>query len=164
MPVAAFAQPELARIARSPSSWQRSRLSSTGAAGVAVAVKRAALTGRSASQTSSARSGLPLGLIPHVTPAALKPAGSPASRPSSRTCAGAGTQRERKNGRGGPSELAVAVDGFAGAHSSPLVSGRPNIRLRFCTACEEVPFQRLSIAPNAITLPVCSSAAANTRQ
>ena len=69
-------------------------LSSTGAAGVPVAVKRAALTGCSESQTSRPRSGLPLGLIPQATPAARKPAGRPASGPSSRTCAGAGTQRE----------------------------------------------------------------------
>ena len=59
-----------------------------------VPVKRAALTGFSASQTSSPRSRLPLGLIPHATPAARKPAGRPASGPRSLTCAGAGTQRE----------------------------------------------------------------------
>src|ERR1700722_8388726 len=105
LPVAALAHPELARIARRASSLQRSLLSRTGAAGAAVAVKRAALTGFSASQTSSARSGLPLGLIPHVTPAARKPAGSPESSASSRTCPGTGTQRERKKGGGGPSEL-----------------------------------------------------------
>ncbi len=50
------------------------------------------------------------------------------------------------------------------AHESPLVSGRPNIRLRFCSACEEVPFQRLSMAAKASTLPVCSSWATNRRQ
>ena len=65
-------------------------------------MKRAALTGFSESHTRSPRSGLPLGLIPHATPAARKPAGSPASGPRSRTCAGARTQREWKNGCGGP--------------------------------------------------------------
>src|SRR3984885_3206219 len=74
LPVAAFAHPELARITRRASSRQRSLVSRTGAAGTAVAVKRAALTGVSASHTRIPRSGLPLGLIPHVTPAARKPA------------------------------------------------------------------------------------------
>ena len=74
-----------------------------GAAAVPLAVKRAALTGRSVSQISRPRSWLPLGLIPQTTPAARKPAGSPVSGSSSRTCAGTATQREPKNGRGGPS-------------------------------------------------------------
>ena len=39
-----------------------------------------------------------------------------------------------------------------------------NITLRFWTACEEVPFQRLSIAENTSSLPVCSSDAAKIRQ
>src|SRR5207245_4283125 len=35
----------------------------------------------------------------------------------------------------------------AGAHrGSPSSSGRPVIKLRFCTACPEAPFTRLSIA------------------
>ena len=93
-PVAAFAQPEFASTARSASRRQRSWLSSTGAAGVPLAVKRAALTGVSASHTSRPRSRLPLGLMPAATPAARKPPGRPASGPRSRTCAGAGTQRE----------------------------------------------------------------------
>ncbi len=101
-PVAALAQPEFASTARRPSRRQRSWLTITGAAGSPVAVKRAALTGCSASHTSSPRSWLPLGLIPQITPAARKPAGSPASGPRSRTCSGAGTQREWKNGCGGP--------------------------------------------------------------
>ena len=36
------------------------------------------------------------------------------------------------------------------AHVIPSPSGSPNIRLRFCTACEAAPFHRLSIAPNTI--------------
>ena len=39
----------------------------------------------------------------------------------------------------------------------PSPSGRPNIRLRFWTACEAAPFHRLSIAPNTITRPVRAS-------
>ncbi len=97
-PVAALAQPELTRTARSACSRQRSLLSSTGAAAAPEVVKRAALTGRSASQTSSPTSGLPEGFSPAATPAARKPSGRPVSPPSSRTCPGAGTQRERKNG------------------------------------------------------------------
>jgi len=44
-PVAALAHPEFASTARRAFSSQRSRVTSTGAAGVPVAVKRAALTG-----------------------------------------------------------------------------------------------------------------------
>src|ERR1019366_471190 len=65
-------------------------------------------------------------------------------------------------GRGG---LVLAAPGLVGrAHSNPSVSGYPNIRLRFCTAWEEVPFQRLSIAESTTTFPVWPSAAAKTRQ
>ena len=101
-PVAALAQPELASTARSASRRQRSWLSSTGAAGVPVAVKRAALTGRSASQTSSPRSGLPLGLIPHATPAARNPAGRPALGPArarARARASSASERTAAAGR-----------------------------------------------------------------
>ena len=38
------------------------------------------------------------------------------------------------------------------AHSSPSASGRPSMRFRSCTACPAAPFQRLSIAANAIVL------------
>ena len=96
-PVAAFAQPEFASTARSAFRRQRSRVSRTGAAGVPLEVKRAALTGLCASHSSRPRSGLPLGLIPHATPAARKPLGSPLPAGSSRTCSGHGTHRERKN-------------------------------------------------------------------
>ena len=51
---------------------------------------------------------------------------------------------------------ARAEEGALGrAHSRPSVSGRPNIRLRFWIACEEVPFQRLSIAESTTIFPVC---------
>src|SRR4029077_8418497 len=103
-PVAAFAQPEFASTARSASRRQRSRLSSTGAAGVPLAVNRAALTGSLESQITIPTSGFPLRLIPQATPAALKPAGNPAPGSSSRTCSGLGVQREPKNGCGGPVE------------------------------------------------------------
>ena len=58
-------------------------------------VKRAALTVSGPSETSTPRSGAPPGLIPHATPAALKPCGSPPER--SVTFGGGCTQRERKN-------------------------------------------------------------------
>ena len=103
------------RAARRAGSARGSRARAPPA--VPVAVKRAALTGARASHTSRPTSGLPLGLIPAATPAARKPAGSPASRPSSRTCAGAGTQRERKNG----CAAAAALDG---AHCSPARLGQ----------------------------------------
>src|SRR4029077_3726809 len=38
-----------------------------------------------------------------------------------------------------------------GGHSSPSVSSRPSIRLRFWTPWPDAPFQRLSIAEKAIT-------------
>ena len=56
-------------------------------------MKRAALVGSGASQTSRPTSGAPLGLIPAATPAARKPAGSPGPEPSSETCAGGSIQR-----------------------------------------------------------------------
>ena len=57
-PVAAFALPELTTTARSASSRQRSRHSSTGAAGAPERVKRAALTASGSEQTSSAEVGV----------------------------------------------------------------------------------------------------------
>ena len=97
-----------ARGCRSPRSrcrsWRRRRAarragsalaSTTGAASTPEAVKRAALTASGSSQTSSARSGSPDGLIPAGTPAARKPAASPPSS-TSVTLAGGSTQREAK--------------------------------------------------------------------
>ena len=72
-------------------------LTSTGAAGVPLEVKRAALTACVASHSNKPRSGLPLGFISHATPAARKPRGRPLPAGSSRTCSGRGTQRDRKN-------------------------------------------------------------------
>ena len=112
--------------------WQRSRVTQHRRGGRARAVKRAALAVCSASQTSRPRSGPPLGLSP---PRRRRRGSRPAARRRRRARArapGARTQREPKNGRR--------------AHASPSVSGRPNIRLRFWIACEDVPFQRLSIA------------------
>ena len=42
-------------------------------------------------------------------------------------------------------------------HWSPSVSSRPSIRLRFCTPWLEAPFQMLSIAEKAMTLPRSST-------
>src|SRR5581483_8966140 len=63
-------------------------------------------------------------------------------------------------GRGHP---AGAEEGL-GAHVMPSPSGRPNITLRFWTACEDVPFQRLSSDEKTSSLPVWESAAAKMRQ
>ena len=52
----------------------------------------------------------------------------------------------------------------AASRVEPLGLGSPNIRLRFWIACELVPFQRLSIAANAITRPVRCSAWTEIRQ
>jgi hypothetical protein len=95
-PVAAFALPEFTTTARRSSIWLRWVVSRTGAASVPELVKRAALTVRSARQTSSPRSRAPLGLIPDATPAARNPCGSPAAW-SSVTCSGRSIQREQKN-------------------------------------------------------------------
>ena len=80
-------------------------------------------------------------MTPHATPARRKPAGT--EEPSSTTWPGWGTQRELKK----PPLTAV-----------PIPSSKPNIRLRLATACDEVPFHRLSIAANTKSLPVRSSA------
>ena len=77
-----------------PSSRQRSRVTSTGAASTPERVKRAALTVSAASQTSRPRSGAPERLEPAATPAARKPAGRPPG--ISVTWSGASTQREAK--------------------------------------------------------------------
>ena len=50
------------------------------------------------------------------------------------------------------------------AHASPSLSSRPNIRLRFCTACDAAPFHRLSIAENTSTRPVRPSTCTEMRQ
>src|SRR4051794_40580509 len=59
---------------------------------------------------------------------------------------------------------ARAEEAGADGHCRPAVSSSPNIRLRFCTACDEDPFQRLSIAAKTKTLPVRSSMRAAIRQ
>ena len=95
-PVKTLAFPALTTTARMPSSVQRSRHRSTGADWVPDAVNRAALVVAGGVDTSRPRSRSPLALIPHFTPAALKPRGRPPG--SSVTLAGASTQREEKNG------------------------------------------------------------------
>ena len=135
------------------SSRQRSWLTSTGAAGVP-------------ERGEARRADRVLGVAyeqPEVAVAAgLDPASHP-GRAEARGQAGvraevayvrrrghpAGVEEWPRRSGGGP----VAEDVFARAHSSPSVSGNPNITLRFCTACEDVPFQRLSIAESTITLP-----------
>ena len=141
-PVAALALPELATTARRRSSWQRSwrqqhRRGEHARAGEARGARRR----RRASETSRPTSGSPLGLIPHATPggAEARAAGRPASSRDVRRAVDPARAEE-------------------GAHDdAPRASGSPNIRLRFCTACEAVPFQRLSIAAKTSTLPVRSS-------
>ena len=144
-PVAALALPELAATARSASSCVRCRQTSTGAASTPERVKRAALVASGASQTSRPTSRLPDGLSPAATPAARKPAGRP---PATSTRALGDVDPARAEERGARRR---------GAHPIPAVSLRPNIRLRFCTACDDEPFHRLSIAAKTRTLPVRSS-------
>ena len=148
--------PELASTARRALSRQRSRLTSTGAAGVPCRREARRADGLSASHTSSPRSGLPLGLIPHATPGGAKAAGSPASGPELAHVRGRRhPARLERTAAAGPRRCR---EPSLRAHVRPSVSGRPNITLRFWTACEEVPFQRLSIAESTTTLPVCASA------
>ena len=72
-----------------------------------------------------------------------------ARRPVARSrAAGGSTQREAKHA----------------SLSSPSRSSRPNIRLRFWTACEAAPFQRLSIAANTRIRPVRGSQWTDRRQ
>ena len=141
-PVAALALPAFATTARSPPRRQRSWVSRTGAASTPERVKRAALTVSGESETSRPRSSPPDGLSPHATPAARKPAGRPPG--SSETCSGSSIQRE-----------------FTPA---PSLSSRPNIRLRFWIACDDVPFQRLSIVAKTMMRPVRSSSCTEMRQ
>ena len=49
-------------------------------------------------------------------------------------------------------------------HNSASLSGRPNIRLRFWTACEAAPFHRLSIAAKTMIRPVRGSWWSEIRQ
>ncbi len=59
---------------------------------------------------------------------------------------------------GGSLDPARAEERFAGrAHTSPSVSSRPSIRLRFWIPWPEAPFQRLSIAEKASTRPRSST-------
>ena len=140
-PVAALALPELATITRSASSRVRSLVSTTGAASTPERVKRAALTQSGDEQTIRPRSSPPEGFSPHAMPAARKPAG-------------------RSPG------FSVTWSGVChpATHSSPSVSGRPNIRLRFCTACDAAPFHRLSITEKTMIRPVRGSANHEIRQ
>ena len=50
------------------------------------------------------------------------------------------------------------------AHASPSRSSRPNIALRFWTACDAAPFQRLSIAAKTRIRPVRGSEWTESRQ
>src|SRR5271165_6604404 len=93
-------------------------------------------------------------------PALLQP-GRDARRPEAGGQAGVWTQVAHVRRRGHP---ARAEEGPHGAHPRPAFSGWANITFRFWTACEEVPFQRLSIEEKTSTLPVWPSAAANRRQ
>jgi hypothetical protein len=86
VPVHAFAHPLLTTIARArpPLAARCSREMVTGAAAARLVVKTAAAAA-SRSQATTARSGAPLALIPHATPAAVNPAGAqtpPAMRSS----------------------------------------------------------------------------------
>ena len=116
-------------------SRQRSRVSSTGAAAALERGEARGAHGRLLGVADEqADVGAPLGFSPAATPAARKPAGRPASSASSRTCAGAAPSASGRRAR--------CRHALTAAPSSP---GRPNIRFRFWTACEEVPFQRLSM-------------------
>ena len=146
-PVAALALPEFAAIARRLSRRQRSRVTSTGAACTPEAVKRIALVVSGRSETTQADV---------LAAVVLDPGG---------------------DARGAEAQRQPALDDLADvvgrvhpagaeerAHRRPAVSSRPNIRLRFCTACDAAPFHRLSITAKTNTLPVRSSRVAWIRQ
>ncbi len=146
-PVAALALPELATTARSESSAQRSWHRITGAASTPERVKRAALTVPGVSETSRPRS---------VPAGRLQAGGDPGRAEALRQPA---RRVDRMLGKGYP-----AGRGRRLGHVSPSLSSRPNIRLRFCTACDAAPFHRLSIAENTSTRPVRSSRWTEMRQ
>ena len=54
-------------------------------------------------------------------------------------------------------KIKIIVYGNTGGIKSPSVSGRPNNKFIFCTACPAAPFTRLSIAPIIMTRCVLSS-------
>ena len=145
-PVAALALPELAMTARRPLATVSSRVTSTGGASTPERVKRAALTGVGAVADEQAEvdragrldarrgvGGAKAGRQPAVVLRDVRRALHPARR----------------------EELL----GERGAHGSiPSVSSKPYMRLRFWIACDDEPFQRLSIAEKTSTLPVRGSA------
>ena len=107
----------------------------TGAPTRALVVKRAAetvlgLVGRRARPRRA-----PRGLRPAATPAARKPAGQ---------------QRWARARSRAPGARPSASGRSRSTRAAPPVSGRPSIRFRSCTAWPAAPFQRLSIAANAI--------------
>ena len=141
-PVAALALPELATITRSASSRVRSLVSTTGAASTPERVKRAALT----------QSGERADHQAEVEPArGLEPAGD-----------ARGAEARRQVARVVGDVLRASAT--QRTHSSPSVSGRPNIRLRFCTACDAAPFHRLSMTEKTMIRPVRGSANHEIRQ
>ena len=132
------------RLGATAGGLQRSRLSSTGAAGKAFWVNVAAAT-HSTSDAQIPRSGLPEGLMPAASAPALKPRG--AGRASRRRVV-------RMNGNRG-----CGGHGSIGTSSSPSCSGQPSIRFMFWTAWPAAPLPRLSTAPSAMTVSASGSAA-----
>ena len=101
---------------------------STGAAAVPLAVKRAALTGRSESHTSRPRSWLPLGLIPHADAR-----GAEANRQSR-----VGLQFAHVLGRGDPPRAEERPRRAVGAPVAPHVVARAHRILRSRAAEHQV--------------------------
>src|SRR6185312_8833936 len=100
-----------------------------------------------------------VGLQPRVDPGRAEAAGQQAVLQGCHVrVRGAPARRAGGRAHAGTSAALSAVGPI------PSVSGRPNMRFSDCTACEEVPFQRLSIAANTWTLPVRASAWTLMRQ
>ena len=136
-------RPRAARRAGSAPACTQHRRGEHARAGEARGAHRVRRRRRPAARGRSA----PLGLRPQRHAGRAEAAGQPPARPRSRAPGGS-TQRERRSSCG----------------SSPSHSSSPNIRLRFWTACDAAPFQRLSIAAKTIMRPVRGSSCTEMRQ
>src|SRR5580700_4349451 len=124
--------------ARAVARGNRPRETFTGAPHTRLVVKTpAADDGRSA--TNRAKSGFDGSvLIPQATPAARKPTGNAMDVAKSQT-----PQADRK-GR---------LNARWNQRGKPKVSGKPFMRLKFCTATPEAPLIRLSVTEMTISRP-----------
>ena len=140
-----MALPLLTTAARTAPASTSSRQTRIGAAAEALRVRTIAEATSSASQTT-----MPTSVLPAALETAVGAAGAEARGELG------GIELLDALGRVDPARTEER-GGCRLAHLSPSVSSSPSIRLRFCTPWLEAPFQMLSIAEKAITLPRSST-------